>query len=393
MPPNPWLAPKPKWLKPKRVIIAGTRTFDNYKLLKDKVELFTFWFEDIEVVSGAQRLRVERDGEWTYVGADFLGEQWAMRNWWTIHRFYPDWRKHGKSLIHTPASEPFYRLIDYGKTSDKSNRPSFWQIVCSKTQLRTWKSRGYMALPVRLWSQANTTVKQAESQKRGSEELWLPESEENRHVRTNSWSTDRNEEVEVPKHRQEKIGVLALRLYLRKESLGSSSKSAEDEHYLLWMQSDTTEQRGCDQKGLPSVSTGSQESGALFRAFVRRCGCVDIQPMSLLWQETKGRLSEWDRQERQWGGLQAKQRRNLLSNLQLCKGRDELCCVLEMASAGRSVLERSFQCGLGAGPIRNREMVRFATHCIAFWDGKSPGTKSLIEACELYELPHRVVRY
>jgi len=95
--PNPWIAPKPKWLKPKRVIIAGTRTFEDYALLKDKVETYTFWFEDIEVVSGAQKLRVERDGEWVYLGADYLGEQWAMRNWYTIHRFWPDWKKHGKA--------------------------------------------------------------------------------------------------------------------------------------------------------------------------------------------------------------------------------------------------------------------------------------------------------
>jgi hypothetical protein len=96
MPPN-WIGPKPKGVKTRRVIIAGTRTFDNYKLLKEKVEQFTFWFEDIEVVSGAQKKRVERNGEWIYVGADYLGEQWAQKNWWIIHRFWPDWETHGKA--------------------------------------------------------------------------------------------------------------------------------------------------------------------------------------------------------------------------------------------------------------------------------------------------------
>lgn len=32
-----------------------------------------------------------------------------------------------------------------------------------------------------------------------------------------------------------------------------------------------------------------------------------------------------------------------------------------------------------AGPIRNREMAEYADVLIAFWDGKSPGTKSMIE--------------
>jgi len=49
--------------------------------------------------------------------------------------------------------------------------------------------------------------------------------------------------------------------------------------------------------------------------------------------------------------------------------------------------------GNSAGPIRNGEMAKYATHVICFWDGKSRGTKTMIEAAHEYELPLTVVRY
>lgn len=35
--------------------------------------------------------------------------------------------------------------------------------------------------------------------------------------------------------------------------------------------------------------------------------------------------------------------------------------------------------GKAAGPIRNREMAKVATHALVFWDGKSRGTKNMID--------------
>ena len=51
--------------------------------------------------------------------------------------------------------------------------------------------------------------------------------------------------------------------------------------------------------------------------------------------------------------------------------------------------------GLGrkAGPIRNAQMAQEATHLVAFWDGKSRGTKHMIEEAERVGLKVRVVRY
>jgi len=38
--------------------------------------------------------------------------------------------------------------------------------------------------------------------------------------------------------------------------------------------------------------------------------------------------------------------------------------------------------GKSAGPRRNRKMAEYADCLIAFWDGKSPGTKNMIEEAE-----------
>jgi len=49
--------------------------------------------------------------------------------------------------------------------------------------------------------------------------------------------------------------------------------------------------------------------------------------------------------------------------------------------------------GKAAGPIRNAEMADVADALIAFWDGESRGTKSMIELARLKGLSVRCVRY
>ena len=43
--------------------------------------------------------------------------------------------------------------------------------------------------------------------------------------------------------------------------------------------------------------------------------------------------------------------------------------------------------GKSAGPIRNRQMAQYADRLIAFWDGKSRGTKNMIETMKEYDKP------
>lgn len=42
--------------------------------------------------------------------------------------------------------------------------------------------------------------------------------------------------------------------------------------------------------------------------------------------------------------------------------------------------------GMRAGPIRNLQMARDADILFAFWDGKSPGTRSMLKAAIRYKL-------
>lgn len=67
----------------RRVIIAGSRSFNDFDLLEKKLR----YLEDqkVEVVSGNAR------------GADRLGEKWAALNDKNMRLFPADWEKHGKA--------------------------------------------------------------------------------------------------------------------------------------------------------------------------------------------------------------------------------------------------------------------------------------------------------
>lgn len=47
--------------------------------------------------------------------------------------------------------------------------------------------------------------------------------------------------------------------------------------------------------------------------------------------------------------------------------------------------------GKAAGPIRNKQMAEYATHCITFWDGKSRGTKNMIDLANQHNLKLRII--
>ena len=69
-----------------KVIIAGSRGFSNYDLLKSKMDYFLSNITDeIQIVSGTAR------------GADQLGERYAAEQGYSIQRFPADWEHEGKS--------------------------------------------------------------------------------------------------------------------------------------------------------------------------------------------------------------------------------------------------------------------------------------------------------
>lgn len=66
-----------------KIVIAGSRQFANYDILKEKCNHYFSNKVDIEIVSGGAK------------GADLLGEQYANEYNYKINRFLPDWNKFG----------------------------------------------------------------------------------------------------------------------------------------------------------------------------------------------------------------------------------------------------------------------------------------------------------
>ena len=65
-----------------KIISAGTRTFNNYELLKSKMDFYLSNCgnrTNIEIVSGGAR------------GADSLGERYAKEKGFPVKEFFPDW--------------------------------------------------------------------------------------------------------------------------------------------------------------------------------------------------------------------------------------------------------------------------------------------------------------
>lgn len=68
-----------------KLIIAGGRDFNDYDLLKSKLDRLLQNKTDVEIVSGKAR------------GADSLGERYAREMGYPIKEFPANWNKYGKS--------------------------------------------------------------------------------------------------------------------------------------------------------------------------------------------------------------------------------------------------------------------------------------------------------
>ena len=68
-----------------KIIIAGSRSFDDYTLLEQRLDCYLAHKTDIEIVSG------------TASGADKLGERYAISHNIPIKRFPADWNTFGRS--------------------------------------------------------------------------------------------------------------------------------------------------------------------------------------------------------------------------------------------------------------------------------------------------------
>jgi hypothetical protein len=62
-----------------KLIVAGSRSFNDYQLLKTKLDFYLSNLQHVEIVSGTAR------------GADQLGERYAREKGFSIKRFPADW--------------------------------------------------------------------------------------------------------------------------------------------------------------------------------------------------------------------------------------------------------------------------------------------------------------
>jgi hypothetical protein len=84
-----------------KVIIAGSRDFNDYELLKSKMLYYLKGFDlsEVEIVSGTAR------------GADQLGERFAREFGCKLKQFPADWETYGKKA-------GYLRNVDMAKYSD-----------------------------------------------------------------------------------------------------------------------------------------------------------------------------------------------------------------------------------------------------------------------------------
>ncbi len=76
---------------PFRVIIAGTRSFNDYELLRDSCN---------NLLSEKQRTHTVAVISGTARGADQMGERYARERGFQLRRFPADWEQYGKSAGH-----------------------------------------------------------------------------------------------------------------------------------------------------------------------------------------------------------------------------------------------------------------------------------------------------
>lgn len=113
-------------IEPARIIIAGSRTINDYELIEKWMDHYTRFIindRECEVVSGEA------------AGVDTLGELWAQRNGLHIVRFPVNWIVNGK--FHNGAA--FMRNItmaEYG-----THLVAFWDTVSNGTKHMIDQSR------------------------------------------------------------------------------------------------------------------------------------------------------------------------------------------------------------------------------------------------------------
>lgn len=68
-----------------KILVVGSRDFNNYEMLKNAIDTAVNTYGDVEIVSGGAK------------GADSLAEQYAKEKGYALKVFLADWNTYGKS--------------------------------------------------------------------------------------------------------------------------------------------------------------------------------------------------------------------------------------------------------------------------------------------------------
>ena len=95
-----------------RIIVAGSRDFKDYPLLRDTLMYYLTDMDDADVVDDPSQVKFISG---TARGADTLGEQFAYTYEYDVIRFVPDWDTYGKSAGYRRNAEMAkYASEEYG---------------------------------------------------------------------------------------------------------------------------------------------------------------------------------------------------------------------------------------------------------------------------------------
>ena len=84
-------------------LVVGSRSFNDYKLLKEKLDYFLQNYKNIHIVSGGAK------------GADTLAERYAKENGYQMHIFPANWDKYGKSAGYKRNEQMHQFISQYSK--------------------------------------------------------------------------------------------------------------------------------------------------------------------------------------------------------------------------------------------------------------------------------------
>lgn len=91
--PSQWLGGKrPKGIAPTPILVIGPENFDDKNLLWRKLDVITFWMDDVELHTRSiskRENREERGGEWYWTGASHFALLWADKHWFDRCIYHP----------------------------------------------------------------------------------------------------------------------------------------------------------------------------------------------------------------------------------------------------------------------------------------------------------------